>query len=749
MKDKWVSGIITLLLTLAGLVTVATTTVRADTIIPADYTVTGAEAWMAANSPYLLQGSLFIDPGGHLTIEAGVTVQIQSGDHRFLVRNGGILTAEGTSADPIIFTVADPPNTFETLEFLAGASGSLAYCDLSGAGGGFDQAALVIESSSVTIDHCTIHDNTADEYALFLNGNGISPTIQNSTIENNTGYAIGQETVDMMPIYHNLTLSDNGTDAVYFEWSTLYHDLTLDSQDLNGKPFVSNGLWVSSPSVLTLQPGTILLFDRSGLWVQYGSSLIAEGISSQPITFGPSGSPSNFEWLNFSSGTHVRLDYCDISGAGDESNYAVSIGTSDLIMDHCLIHDNIAGREAVLLSGSGISPTIQNTIISDNTGFAIAYGTVDKAPTYDNVTLTGNGTDAVYLPGGVPGTAYNSITLDGRGLNGSPYLSDGFTVASLDANWEPVTVTVMPGTEILFTENSTFTVSSIGSLVAKGMEAQPITIAAASPLTPFNGVWVWGDAHVELAYCDISGASGAHHSPEPLGESAFRSYASDVTLDHCIVHDNSAPGEAIWISTVPGTQWPASPEISACRIQHSTGGGLTLAGDGSVRVWNNAITDNGGAGLAVAGGAHLDALHNTLARNALGLDVDATGVASLINTIIYSHTVGVQVEAGGVATLTHTLWDNNVTKIVGVVGETGGLDGSAAFEVDGYHLSADSDALGQGASGTGIDDDIDGDPRPVPPGTPPDLGADEYVQFAFEHAIYLPLVMRAFDSTSP
>ena len=43
---------------------------------------------------------------------------------------------------------------------------------------------------------------------------GLAPTLVNLTLQNNSGEAVRQDTIDMTPVYTNLTLTGNGTDAV-------------------------------------------------------------------------------------------------------------------------------------------------------------------------------------------------------------------------------------------------------------------------------------------------------------------------------------------------------------------------------------------------------------------------------------------------------------------------------------------------------------------------------------------------------
>lgn len=75
------------------------------TTVPAG-DLTRDATWTAAGSPYVLDGQLRILSGATLTIEPGTVVKFVpgSGLHGVLLIYGGRLLAEGTGADPIVFT---------------------------------------------------------------------------------------------------------------------------------------------------------------------------------------------------------------------------------------------------------------------------------------------------------------------------------------------------------------------------------------------------------------------------------------------------------------------------------------------------------------------------------------------------------------------------------------------------------------------------------------------------------------------
>ncbi|MBN1640755.1 MAG: right-handed parallel beta-helix repeat-containing protein, partial [Anaerolineae bacterium] len=416
MAKRVTVTLLCLIILVASLSAATAIPVQAETVIPGNYTVTTTETWGADGSPYMVQGSLSVASTGHLTLDPGVEVRIQAASV-FEVKAGGTLTAEGTSSHPIAITAIS--ETFIGLRLWSGAHASLAYCTVTSAGyGGFP--AVDVQATDVTLDHCTIHDNTVSPYALKLSGAGLSPAITNTTIENNNGYAIYQSTIDMTPTYLNLTLSGNGTDGVVWNNGSLNRALTLDGSQINGSPFIAlDSININSGGHMTLTAGSELLIPPvKGLWVQSGGALVTEGTQGSPATITARDPGSPFVGVIYLPGSSGSLAYCDIHGVGGSSYPAVDIQSSAIVLDHCTLHDN-AGA-GIKLMGAGLSPTIKNSAIQNNGGYAVYQTTIDMTPTYLNLTLSGNGTDGV-----VWNSSYlnRALTLDGQQIGGSPFIA--------------------------------------------------------------------------------------------------------------------------------------------------------------------------------------------------------------------------------------------------------------------------------------------------------------------------------------
>lgn len=192
--------------------------------------------------------------------------------------------------------------------------------------------------------------------------------------------------------------------------------------------------------------------------------------------------------------------------------------------------------------------------------------------------------------------------------------------------------------------------------------------------------------------------------------------------------------------------------ITANNACHGGGGYIQWSND---ILTNNVIADNHippgcrGSGLHNQGGSpHLS--HNTIARNTGGdgcgvyvVDLEDWGRPAMFitNTILANQPVGLHANGISTVTINGILWyDTPITvtrSTTAVVTVQNQYTGDPAFAADGYHLTVGSAAIDRGMD-AGVTTDIDGDARPAPLGTRPDLGADEVNQ----RRVYLPLILR-------
>ena len=180
------------------------------------------------------------------------------------------------------------------------------------------------------------------------------------------------------------------------------------------------------------------------------------------------------------------------------------------------------------------------------------------------------------------------------------------------------------------------------------------------------------------------------------------------------------------------------------------GGGLLLTG-GPAQVVNNMIYSNtcaaGGDGMALASwDGPVQVLHNTIADNGdsggEGILLWGSGTDGyLYNNLIVGHGTGISVTAGAQVTWDYNgFYDNIAAYAAGLSGGVHDVSGDPNFvnrAGGNLHIGPASTMANKGTD-TGVSTDIDGDSRPAPAGTKPDLGADEVSQ----RQVYLPLVLR-------
>jgi RHS repeat-associated protein len=192
--------------------------VKMVTHLPTTTYTTNTE-WTAANSPYVLDGTLTVASGATLTIDPGVIVKF-NGQLQTMYVNG-TLSAVGTAANPITFTSYQDDSaggdTNGDGTTTSGAPGQWIQISFSSSGsqltwvnvrdGGYAQSyapiSLFGNGYAVNLDHATISRNTGAAVSV---GSGASATITNSTLTNNgSGLSINtaSATVDHTSITNN------------------------------------------------------------------------------------------------------------------------------------------------------------------------------------------------------------------------------------------------------------------------------------------------------------------------------------------------------------------------------------------------------------------------------------------------------------------------------------------------------------------------------------------------------------------
>jgi hypothetical protein len=114
--------------------------------------ISADQRWSPLGEPYIARGSIRIEDGGNLQLQAGVLLQFAAGAGLLVGDAGaGRLLVEGTEEDPVIFEPlgGDPDGRWSGLALRSGATGSqLSGFEVLGAGGAGVRGAIEINRNS-------------------------------------------------------------------------------------------------------------------------------------------------------------------------------------------------------------------------------------------------------------------------------------------------------------------------------------------------------------------------------------------------------------------------------------------------------------------------------------------------------------------------------------------------------------------------------------------------------------------------
>lgn len=343
---------------------------------------------LGADDCYVVEGDR--DVTAELTIEPGVTLQFDAGASLNIDDQGGALIANGTAAEPIVFTGTQsvkgfwkgvlirsnsPLNSMKFVTVEYGGNDKLINSSDS-----YPANLFIYGESRIVIEDCTLSSGSAHGLGIY-NRNADLAGFARNTFAGNEGPPI------RLPADH-VTVLDAASDFVGGPGMengepnivVTYNEVIVKSTWLDhGVPYLFTRTSIDVEADLTLKPGVTLTFPENGrMRVEGNGSLNAVGTASKPITFTSTTQVAGY-WRGISIDSSSPLnimEYVDIgwgareklinSSDSEPTNIILDYAPSRLTITNSNIHDSL-GWGIFVRSGGNLTEA-SNTYSNNASG---------------------------------------------------------------------------------------------------------------------------------------------------------------------------------------------------------------------------------------------------------------------------------------------------------------------------------------------------------------------------------------------
>jgi hypothetical protein len=560
-----------------------------------------------------------IPVGSTLTIQPGTIVKFDCCFFAGLLVEG-TLSADGTAAQPIVFTSdrddtaggdtnGDGGNTtpfngaWERIEFAATSTGSVMDNVSVRYGGDEGLGSVFVNGGQLTLTNSTLRNSVSSGLRIVA----ANPTVTTNVFSDNTGPAVSMDLASN-PAISGVTVTNNGTNGLLLDGGPLVGNGFWNDPDI--VYVMSNDVTVPASQTLTVAPGQVVKATCCffvNLFVD--GTLTADGTAGQPIIFtadrddtaggdtnnnAANDAPFNGLWegIQFNAtSTGSVMDFVDVRYGGDGPAPAnVFVNGGQLTLTNSTIRNS--AQAGVRIASS--NPTLTSNTFVNNSGAAVSMDLASN-PAISGVTLTNNGTNGLLLDGG---------PLVGNGFWNDPdivYLMfDDVTVPAGQ------TLTVAPGQVVK--ARCCFFVNLFvdGTLTADGTAAQPIIFTAdrddaaggdtnnnGSNDAPFNGLWegIQFNATSTGSVMDFTDVRFGGDGPAPAN---IFVNGGQLTLTNSAVRNSAQAGVRIASS---------NPTLTNNSFVNNLGAAVRMDLASNPAITGVTMTNNGTNGLLLDGGS--------------------------------------------------------------------------------------------------------------------------------------------------
>ena len=574
-----------------------------------------------SNVTYLLLGSVTVPSGMTLTIDPGIVIKSYYYNHRLIVK--GKLVAQGTSAEPIVFTAAkddafgnprdtnkDGTNSVPAIGNWGGITfengsdptsimdhcivkfGYLPYWTYNINNVYVYSACITLINSSPTITNTKIKDV---DYGIdaFAASN---PTISNCLFENSK-YTPIIMSANANPMFSGDSMTNAGLRAIGINGEHLPVNATISKRNFAGFTNITyalmGNLYINSGANVTVDPGVVIKpWNQTSIFVEGGFK--ASGTATDNIVFtsikddnkgnpgdtngdGDASSPASNDWgtINFKSTSDdafSSIDHCLIKFSGWNYKGGVTYTDAAAPMSNTVISDSYFG---VRCEGSS-TPNISSTTFQNCDADPIAMS-LKANPTFTGITFSANGSSGIRI---LEGTLSSDATLAKRSVAGFSNIAYIVEYLTISPN---ATLTIEPGVVIKFNQVccNDNQINVQGGLVAEGNATERIVFTSikddskggdtnndGGTSSPAKGDWKHInfvssalDTVNSLKYCDIR-YGGSSSWISSYDAASIKTHSANLKIDNCVIEQSPTAGIGIYGS--------ASPVISNSQITNIT-----------------------------------------------------------------------------------------------------------------------------------------------------------------------------------
>lgn len=274
---------------------------------------------------YIIEGVLYIEGNALVTIEPGVTISFASTNSGLDVGQNAGFRAVGTTDKHIVLIGPlnnQNPGSYSHIIIRSNrADNIMEYVDIINGGSSDDDGVLrLYDESKMKMRHCTIDQSLG--YGIYCYSDAILTEFIGNTIKNCAKEPIFSDKLQsVISIDGSNNFFNNGKNQIYINYSsTIENEATLNTLTIPW--FLRGGYNISN--VFNIQPGCVIVFNlHTALYCIDAGTLVAKGTAAKPIRFiGAKNDAGYWLGIEIKSKWSNILEYCEIDGAGSESDWA-------------------------------------------------------------------------------------------------------------------------------------------------------------------------------------------------------------------------------------------------------------------------------------------------------------------------------------------------------------------------------------------------------------------------------------------